>query len=227
MNKFKVMVSDFPWPYNKLKVDATAEENSAVGFLNYASMSIEELKALKPYIDGVMDKDCLFFMWGTWPFLPDAIDIAEYWGFDYVTGAYVWVKTNRLPALDKLLKLLEAVVKGKSTIATVKQLLNVTPYFGMGRWTASNTEYCLLFKRGKPHFRNNLLSQIVLEETLVHPVMGHSRKPEDVQERIEQLYEGPYLELFARREKPKWVCLGNEVTGNDIRKDLESLKGEL
>ena len=32
------------------------------------------------------------------------------------------------------------------------------------------------------------------------------------------------LEMFARRQRDGWTCIGNEITGNDIRKDLQLLK---
>lgn len=38
----------------------------------------------------------------------------------------------------------------------------------------------------------------------------HSRKPEELYELIEQCSPGPYLELFARFERPGWVQWGNE-----------------
>ena len=33
------------------------------------------------------------------------------------------------------------------------------------------------------------------------------------------------FELFARREREGWLCLGNEITGRDIREDLERIRG--
>jgi len=39
----------------------------------------------------------------------------------------------------------------------------------------------------------------------------HSKKPEKVYEIIEQMYDGPYLELFARQERENWVAWGDEV----------------
>lgn len=41
--------------------------------------------------------------------------------------------------------------------------------------------------------------------------MEHSRKPDEICNRIENLVGGPYLELFARSERPGWDSLGNEV----------------
>ncbi len=34
------------------------------------------------------------------------------------------------------------------------------------------------------------------------------------------LYAGPYLEIFARRHRPGWTCIGNELDGLDIRESL-------
>ncbi len=39
----------------------------------------------------------------------------------------------------------------------------------------------------------------------------HSEKPESVVKAIERLYEGPYCEMFARKERKGWTCYGNQV----------------
>ena len=39
----------------------------------------------------------------------------------------------------------------------------------------------------------------------------HSVKPAEVHERIERLLAGPYLELFARKDRPGWLTWGNEI----------------
>jgi N6-adenosine-specific RNA methylase IME4 len=39
----------------------------------------------------------------------------------------------------------------------------------------------------------------------------HSRKPDDVRERIEKIVPSPYIELFARETKPGWDCWGDQV----------------
>ena len=36
-------------------------------------------------------------------------------------------------------------------------------------------------------------------------------KPDEIYDRIEQLLEGPYIELFARTKRDKWDSWGNEV----------------
>ena len=37
------------------------------------------------------------------------------------------------------------------------------------------------------------------------PVGEHSVKPDEVYRRIERLYNGPYLELFARKPRKGWT----------------------
>lgn len=54
---------------------------------------------------------------------------------------------------------------------------------------------------------------------------GHSKKPEHFYELIESVSPGPYLEVFARNTRLGWTSIGNELTGNDIRVDLEALCG--
>ena len=44
---------------------------------------------------------------------------------------------------------------------------------------------------------------------------GHSRKPDELYEIIEQCSPGPYLELFARFPRPGWTQWGDEAPGTD------------
>jgi N6-adenosine-specific RNA methylase IME4 len=43
------------------------------------------------------------------------------------------------------------------------------------------------------------------------PVGEHSEKPKEVRHRIERLFPGPYLELYARKPAPGWTVWGNEI----------------
>jgi MT-A70 len=69
-----------------------------------------------------------------------------------------------------------------------------------------NPEQCLLATRGKPRRRGKDIRKLIVE-----PRREHSRKPDEVRERIERLVDGPYLELFARETKPNWHCWGDQV----------------
>jgi hypothetical protein len=52
------------------------------------------------------------------------------------------------------------------------------------------------------------------------PVREHSGKPEEVRQRIERLFPGPYLELYARKPAPGWTCWGNEIPHSEFRESL-------
>jgi MT-A70 len=82
---------------------------------------------------------------------------------------------------------------------------------GTGYWTCANPELCLLATRGKP----KRLSRAV-RKLIVSPRREHSRKPDEVHERIEALVAGPYLELFARSQRPGWECWECWGLGSDI-----------
>ena len=46
---------------------------------------------------------------------------------------------------------------------------------------------------------------------VIAPSREHSRKPDGIHGRIERLVAGPYLELFARQQRPGWTVWGNET----------------
>ncbi|WP_245303511.1 MT-A70 family methyltransferase [Pseudorhodoplanes sinuspersici] len=80
-------------------------------------------------------------------------------------------------------------------------------HMGQGYWTRSNPEDCWLATRGHPQRIHADVRQLI-----VHPVMEHSRKPDEIHERIMRLVDGPYLEIYARRPREGWVTWGNEIS---------------
>lgn len=91
MKKFKTLIIDPPWPY-----DRTSGHGKLSGYSDrhYAPLSIADLAALP--IGSVMHADEAYvLMWATGPFLPDAVGLFAAWGFKYITAA-VWVKTTGL-----------------------------------------------------------------------------------------------------------------------------------
>jgi hypothetical protein len=60
---------------------------------------------------------------------------------------------------------------------------------------------------GKPARVDRGVPQLV-----VAPRREHSRKPDEVAERIERLLPGPYIELFARESRPGWDTWGNQTS---------------
>ena len=145
---------------------------------HYPTMRIEELCAL-PVAD-IADRDCALFLWATFPQLPEALRLIQAWGFMYKTVAFVWLKQNRKA---------------------------LTWFYGLGFWTRSNAEICLLATKGHPKRQSAGIHQLVIS-----PVEQHSKKPDEVREKIAALMgDVPRIELFARQQTPGWDVWGNEV----------------
>lgn len=80
-------------------------------------------------------------------------------------------------------------------------------FWGMGRWTRANAEICLIATKGKPKRVAANVHSVVMT-----PIEEHSKKPNEVRQRIVQLCgDLPRIELFARQYADGWDCWGNEV----------------
>lgn len=83
-----------------------------------------------------------------------------------------------------------------------------TPFVGMGYYTRANNEICLLATKGKSLKRINRN----VEQVILSPIREHSRKPDEIRERIVNLFgDLPRVELFARNTTDGWDVWGNEV----------------
>lgn len=85
---------------------------------------------------------------------------------------------------------------------------------GMGYWTRQEVEICHLFKRGKPRRLSRGVRSVIRASR-----REHSRKPDEVYGRVEQLVGGPYLELFARQAWAGWSAWGNQVGRFEVAND--------
>ena len=148
---------------------------------HYDTMSLAEIEALP--VASWAAPDAVLLMWATDPLLDRALKVIERWGFRYKTVGFYWAKLNRGRA---------GLMFGERDFFT-----------GMGFWTRANPEPCLLATRGHPKRRSGAVRKLVIS-----PRREHSRKPDEVHHRIEQLCDGPYLEMFARRSQPGWDSWG-------------------
>ena len=154
----------------------------------YTTMSEAEIRELP--VNKITEKNAALFLWVTFPNLIQGIETIEKWGFVYKTCAFTWVKKNR---------------KANSW------------FWGMGYYTRSNAELCLLGIKGTPLKR---LSHSV-HSLIEHPAMKHSKKPPIVREKIVELFgDLPRIEIFARPSQAQlfedesyrgWDMWGNEV----------------
>lgn len=91
-------------------------------------------------------------------------------------------------------------------------------FWGMGHWTRANAEICLLATKGSPKRVSANVHQVVMS-----PVERHSKKPDEVRDRIMALMgDLPRIELFARQ-----TTLGWDVWGNEVDSDISLLGGEI
>jgi len=155
---------------------------------HYPTMTDADIAAL-PVRDLAAD-DAVLFMWAVDPLIPLALKLGEDWGFKYKTVGFYWIKERRN--------------KGENNS---RPHVKSRPFpMGTGYWTRANPETCLLFTCGKP----KRISAGV-EKLVVSPRREHSRKPDEVYDRIQSLVGGPYLEMFARQQWPGWDSWGNET----------------
>lgn len=77
---------------------------------------------------------------------------------------------------------------------------------GMGWYFRGDTEHVLFGMRG----RLGIPVEARVSNHFSAPKHGHSEKPEAFLDLVEQVSPGPYLELFARRQRFGWDTWGNE-----------------
>jgi len=185
---YKVIYADPPWTFATYSRKGKGRSPEAY----YDCMTLADIKAL-PVTEWAAD-DCVLLLWTTDPLLEKAFDVINAWGFTYKTVGFYWAKLRK-PGM----------------------LYNDGNFFtGLGFWTRSNPEPCLLATRGNPHRRSASVRKLI-----VSPRREHSRKPDEVYERIEALCEGPYLEMFARFSqpgfsRPGWDLWGHEADASGI-----------
>ena len=150
---------------------------------HYTCMSLDDIKAY-PLQEYAAD-NCVLFLWVTDPMLAHGLDVIKSWGFVYKTVAFYWCKTRKY-----------AVEPWSYSDFPI----------GTGYYTRANPEQCLLATRGYPQRRFADVRKLI-----VSPRREHSRKPDEVYQRIERLCPGPYLELFARNQSEGWHATGSEV----------------
>lgn len=138
--------------------------------------------------------DCALFLWATMPLLRQAFEVIDAWGFKYKTTAFCWVKQTK---------------SGDSLVT------------GLGSWTRSNAEVCLLATRGRPRPVSHCVHSVVIS-----PRRRHSQKPDEVRQRIVELMGNvTRLEMFARSRMPGWDAWGNEVKNSVELEVLETDDG--
>ena len=151
---------------------------------HYDVMSLEDIAALPEW--ELLNKPGVVFMWTTSPLLEESMELGKMLGLHYRGIEFVWVKTKK-----------DGSPMGAAGVrpSIVKPL----------------TELVLGFSNKRTGRPLPLSSESVVQ-TVFAPKREHSRKPDEVAERIESLYpSASKLEMFARTTRPGWDVFGNEV----------------
>ena len=114
---FECIYCDPPWAYRvySKKGPGRSAEN------HYRTMNMDDIYNLD--VAGIAAKDCILFLWVTFPCLQDGLQALKCWGFEYKTLGFCWVKRNR---------------KSPSW------------FWGLGFWTRANPEICIIATKGAP-----------------------------------------------------------------------------
>ena len=192
---YRVILADPPWSYEAWSEKGEGKSAQA----HYKCLSIDEICSFPAEL--LAARDCALFLWVTWPFMPEWNRVIEAWGFEYAGLAWEWIKFNPETGLYA---------------------------FGGGHGTRKNLEPCLLATRGNPQLRKTAryfgIADIpegvrsvrdFIEAMPLDAIRSrrreHSRKPEEQYDRIETLFDPPYVELFGRTRRPAWTTWGDEV----------------
>ncbi len=184
--RFKVIYADPPWPYSR---DYGGEHGHGAAAAHYKTMTIEEIKNLK--ID---------LGWG-----PRRIrDYADPKGCVLL----MWIPAPKVESGFEVMRAWGFPVVTKGFVWFKTNKTNDEPAFKTGAFTRQSDEDCWLGRIGKVTPKS-----LSVRREIRTPFMAHSRKPREVYERIEALWDGPYLELFSRnRRAGGWCSWGNDPT---------------
>lgn len=205
--KFPICYLDPPWAYHvySVKGKGRSAEN------HYKTQQLEWIKQM-PILD-VLEKNAVVFMWATYPNLREAFEVGDAWGLTYKTVAFTWAKLNKRWHNNALKLARKTPVMGEF----VSRLMESSWFMANGYYTRANPEICLLWTRGKVLPRKSK----AVRNLIVSPFTGkHSEKPIEAAMRIERLFDGAYLEVFARTYRPGWYSIGNDLDGLDIYDSL-------
>jgi len=120
---------------------------------------------------------------------------------------FLWVTMPKLSECWDLIRKWGFEYKTVAFVWVKRNKKSPSWFWGMGKWTRANAELCLLAIKGKPKRISASVHSIIDA-----PIQKHSQKPQEVRDRIIQLFgDLPRIELFAREKTKGWDVWGNEV----------------
>lgn len=184
--RFGTIMADPPWQFTN-KTGKVAPEHKRLN--RYPTMPLGDICALP--VQQLADDPAHLYLWVPNALLPEGLQVMKAWGFDYKSNI-IWEKIRKDGGPD-----------GR----------------GVGFYFRNVTEILLFGIRGKAARTlapgRSQVNFITAEEPdgdlLKTRKREHSRKPDEQYAIIESCSRGPYLELFARGERPGWTVWGNQA----------------
>jgi N6-adenosine-specific RNA methylase IME4 len=153
----------------------------------YSTMTLEELGNLP--VESLAADKALLFLWTTPSFTEAAYWLCRRWGF-VPKAQLIWVKG----------RIFDPETSPPSLLLQI----------GMGSYTRNAHELVIVGSRGGATGIDRSIPSVFLAER-----SKHSQKPDELLGHVERLAPGPYLELFARRDREGWASWGNEIQGSE------------
>lgn len=183
---FKLVVADPPWAFgDKLPGKSRGAAK------NYSTMKFDQIcRYLRDAAlgDKIAD-DAVLLLWRVSAMPTEALAVCTAWGFT-PKSEMVWVK--------------------QTSRGSPRDAVDDPLHFGMGRYVRGSHETCLIATRGKVA---GLVKNHSTRSVFFAPVGKHSAKPGEFYRIAEKLFEGPRLELFARKRRDGWEQIGDELEG--------------
>jgi len=225
--KYNTIIADCPWSFSDSLKMSEVKRGAAA---NYNTLSIDDLCALD--VPSITEDDCVLYLWTPSSLLEDGLKVMRVWGFNQ-KQTLIWVKTKKEP-FGNLISYIKKYIKSVDSIADLLDILgkfDLTDIlsFNMGRLHRQTHELCLIGVKGNiyKHLKNKSQRSVIFDKN-----EGHSCKSEKLQDAIDLMFpdfgKEKKLEMFARRQREGWTCVGLECPGDfigeKINESIERLK---
>lgn len=224
--KFQVIVSDPAWSFSDKLTMSDVKRGAGS---QYKTLTIKDIKALN--VKDLADPNgAVLALWVPSSLLQEGLDTMKAWGFKH-KQTYIWVKSKKDISYRKIffktaVAMFEDFKEGKKKKDIFEgfkiNLFDVLS-FGMGRLFRQTHEICLIGTNNNKLYKE--LKNKSQRSVSFAPNLKHSAKPEHLQDSLEIMFpKATKLEMFARRQRPDWTCIGNEIcNGEDIRDSIAKL----
>lgn len=129
-NKYSIIYADPPWTFKTYSSKGKEKKSAECHYPCIKKEDIQNLPVAK-----LAERDCVLFLWVTFPCLEEGLELIKKWGFVYKTCGFNWIKKNKKS--DSL-------------------------FWGLGYWTRANSELCLIATKGNPKRVSKSVHQVIM-----------------------------------------------------------------